>query len=150
MITGYIPSLDHVLEYMFNICSHNVVNDSTPPFCDKCNSFVSDNEISRSEELEKGLSGRGEGIQGGYYISKLVRFLMQYGSLYFKGSKSKSWYTLCYEIDNSTFGQHKITYTCKSTQTFAFSVCWLSEILFRLLEEKGTSDEAIRRIINGD
>jgi hypothetical protein len=45
MITGYIPNKEHIIEVIFGSCSHNVVNDTTPPFCDKCNSFLFEKDV---------------------------------------------------------------------------------------------------------
>lgn len=148
MITGYIPSKEHVIESLFGLCSHKVVNDSTPPYCDKCNSFVQDSVINDMDKLETALSETKGGIGGGIYVDLLVNFLIKYGDLSFSGRKGTKWYGLCYVLSKGIFEGKRIVYKSKTTNAFAYNVCWLSEILFRLLLSEKYSETEIRRIIN--
>lgn len=131
---------------MFGLCCHNLVVGSNQPYCDKCNSFVTDREIEDIKELEIGLSS--VGVRGGIYIAHLVNFLIKYGNLSFESSRGTKWYSLCYRIDDPLFTDNTITYKSKTTKTFAYNVCWLSEILYRSLVGVNYSEQKIRRIIN--
>jgi len=146
MIIGYIPTTEGVIEDLFGLCNHEVSFNNSTPYCEKCNSFVTKKSIADLDDLHEGIDSIG--IGGGYYIAKLVNFLVRYGKLSFESTKGIKWYGLCYTIDNELISENTVTYKAKTTQTFAYSVCWFSEILFRRLSGAKYSKDEIRRIIN--
>lgn len=147
MITSYVPDSVSVIEELFGKCHHEIeyYNDFHG-YCSKCKFFVPPSDLEKIDDLADGISNHG--IGGGEYIARLVNFLTEFGTLSFVRTKGTKWYGLCYVIDDERIGENTVTYKSKTTQTFGFSICWLSEILFRYLKSVNYNETEIRRIIN--
>jgi len=144
MITGYKPNTEHVLEYMLGICHHSFAEGVVPPFCTKCNAHIPESEIKRIMDLERALENKEGGYTDSHYISVLLNFLSKYGTLTFKYNNSVKWHAFCYTMYR---GKEAIIYHTKSNEGFAYNICWLSEIAFRALLERGQTEDQLRSII---
>jgi len=146
MITSYKPSLDHVIEGLFGKCNHIIKEGSSPLYCEKCKFFIEEEEIKDIEELNFSLFAPLSGIRGGPLVSKLLTFLTGTGILTIEYSKNPNWYGFCYSYTKKDGYISK--FVSKSNKTFAYNVCWLSEIVYRLLLAEEISEDQIRRMIN--
>lgn len=145
MIIKYTPSLDHVLDVMFNKCIHLKASG----FCDICNREITKLELMHKIELREALDPNSYYIcRENKYVKHLEKFLRSFGviekSTILGGSRHEYCYTIM-ERDK----KDKI-YSPKTGLTYVQSICWFSEILIRHLDTYGMSEEEIRSILNAE
>ena len=139
MITSYKPNSTSVIEDLFGLCVHS---DEIDCYCPTCKTHPKSIDYDRYQDLEDGIT-ISDGIHGGYYIQKLLHFIVNYSDGLVFNKRGDAWHGYCMSIDN------RIYYHTGAKHTFGYQVCWLAEILYRHLKSRySISDEDVRRFIN--
>ena len=106
---------EYVLDFLFGQCSHHRVDPRF--YCQDCKMFIKDEELKNIDDLKNSLS-YSTGIDGGFYISRLIRFICHYTEkLEIVEVKKNNWYELCMISKNEkayeyyhTDGKHSFAY----------------------------------------
>lgn len=142
MIKNKEIELSAIFDNVLGMCQHTNLDDDN--YCEDCTRHVPYEELDKISLLETAFdSPKSDGIGGGPLLQSLLTLITHFSKLHFKMGFG---HDLCMELPNEKSASS--FYYSGSKKSFAYNICWLAEILYRVKKSQNLKDKELRRIMN--